>query len=103
MISEIVEVPDNQVLAYYAICWHSLAPMYMFCKKPLRLQRYEKKLNYTNFSALLEPFLGNSTDFPSVWKIFGKKLEKVCIGLNLLKNKLFLKKIVEKLVYMKYL
>ena len=90
-------------MAYYAICWHSLAPMCIFCKKPLRLQRYEKNLDYTNFFALFEPFIGNLIDFPSVWKIFGKKLEKVCIGLNLLKNKLFLKKNVEKLVYMKNL
>jgi len=69
-----------------------------------RLQSYYIFLTYANLQALIShnsPFLGNSTDFPGVWKIFGKKSEKVCNGSNLLQNKLFLKKNVEKLVYMK--
>ena len=101
MVFETVEISNHQVLAYYAICWRSLAPMYMSCKNTLRLQRYEKNLDYTNFFCHFEQIYDICIDFPSVWKIFGKKLEKVCIGLNLLQNKLFLKKNVEKLVYMK--
>ena len=101
MVFETVEISNHQVLAYYAICWRSLAPMYMSCKNTLRLQRYEKNLDYTNFFCHFEQIYDICIDFPSVWKIFGKKLEKVCNGSNLLQNKLFLKKNVEKLVYMK--
>ena len=59
------------------------------------MQIYGQKTS--KFLHLFENFI----QIPSVWKIFGKKLEKVCNGSNLLQNKLFLKKNVEKLVYMK--
>jgi hypothetical protein len=44
MITEVVEVPDNQVLAYNAI----LKYVVMGNALPNRLQRYEKYTTYAN-------------------------------------------------------